>query len=473
MIAKKNIFNVFVIFLFLHVAIWTLIPSISNVNLPLDTIEALAWGSNLDWGYEKHPPLSAFAVEIVHYIFGSQDWAYYLLSQFFVAIAFIYVWKFSEEFFDQKIYSLLSVLLLEGIYFYNFTTPEFNVNISQLPFYALTVYYFWKSLETNDNFNWLLFGIFSALGFLSKYLFIYLLLGLFIYFLLTLKKNKKFIIKYFFSILVSLLILIPHFIWLINNDFVTLLYGFNRTGLINSNFNDIADQLSNIESSFSNNIENIDTNFLEHIVNPLVFIFKQIIILVPISIMIRTLIKKYKFNFNIRNNKFFFLLIINFVPLILFFITAVFTGATIRTMWMTPFYLFIGTLLVYIYRQKIILNKLNLKKFIFIFIFIFITSPIAYLFISLHDSTKRTDYPGKEIARLVQNKWNDNFFNEVKIVVGDEWFGGNLSYHLDSRPNWTRTLKDKTSELKTAGGVIYVGNPKILKKVCPGFFFSI
>ena len=32
-------------------------------NLPLDTIEALAWGSNLDWGFNKHPPFSAFAVE--------------------------------------------------------------------------------------------------------------------------------------------------------------------------------------------------------------------------------------------------------------------------------------------------------------------------------------------------------------------------------------------------------------------------
>ena len=36
---------------------------------------------------------------------------------------------------------------IEGIYFYNFTTPEFNVNICQLPFWALTVYYFWKSLN--------------------------------------------------------------------------------------------------------------------------------------------------------------------------------------------------------------------------------------------------------------------------------------------------------------------------------------
>jgi len=63
MIAKKNIIKIFTLFLFLQLSIWTIVPSISNVNLPLDTIEALAWGSNLDWGFSKHPPFSAFAVE--------------------------------------------------------------------------------------------------------------------------------------------------------------------------------------------------------------------------------------------------------------------------------------------------------------------------------------------------------------------------------------------------------------------------
>ena len=63
MIRKKNIHKSFYLFLFLHLSLWTLIPSLSNINLPLDTIEALAWGSNLDWGFNKHPPFSAFAVE--------------------------------------------------------------------------------------------------------------------------------------------------------------------------------------------------------------------------------------------------------------------------------------------------------------------------------------------------------------------------------------------------------------------------
>ena len=148
---KKNINKILYLFLFSHLLLWTLVPSLSNTNLPLDTIEALAWGSNLDWGFNKHPPLSAFAVEFFFKIFGNNDWAYYLLSQIFVLITFFFVWKFSKEILEDKIYSLLSILLLVGIYFYNFTTPEFNVNVSQLPFWALSVYFFWKGLNFNKK----------------------------------------------------------------------------------------------------------------------------------------------------------------------------------------------------------------------------------------------------------------------------------------------------------------------------------
>ena len=140
-------------------------------------------------------------------------------------------------------------------------------------------------------------------------------------------------------------------------------------------------------------------------------------------------------------------------------------------MWMTPFYLFFGTLFISLFKNFIDIKKI--KKFYFIFLFFFILSPSVYLAISLTDETKRTDYPGKEIARLVQNKWDDNFVNEIKIVIGDEWYAGNLSYHLYSRPIWTNNLKDKTSNITENQGVIYTGNPKILKKICPGVFGTI
>ena len=446
MIAKKNIIKVLILFLILHLFFWTLAPSISNINLPLDTIEALAWGSNLEWGFNKHPPFSAFAVEIFYTIFGSNDWAYYLLSQIFVVVSLIYVWKFSNEIFDEKIYSLLSVLTLSGIYYYNFTTPEFNVNVSQLPFWALTVYFFWKSINSNNRINWILFGIFSALGFLSKYLFIYILLAIFFYFILNIKIYKKFITNYLLSIAISLAILTPHFIWLFKNNFITIVYGLNRSALTN-------------------------TTWVDHLENPLVFIFKQILILIPFFIMIFILLKKFNFKFNLKNRKNLFLVSINLIPIILILFTSIVSGAKIRTMWMTPFYLFFGTLFIEIFRKNIDLKKI--RKFLIFFLFLFVLSPAIYLGISIYDKNKRTDFPGKEIARLVQNKWNDNFVNDIKIVIGDEWFAGNLSYHLNSRPVWFNDLKNKASKVKDDQGVIYVGNSKILKEICPGVFGKI
>ena len=100
---KKNLTNLFYIFVASHLIIWTLVPALTNNNLPLDTIEALAWGSNLDWGFSKHPPMSAFFPEIFFQIFGSQDWVYYLLSQILVIISFYYVFKFSIEIFNNKL----------------------------------------------------------------------------------------------------------------------------------------------------------------------------------------------------------------------------------------------------------------------------------------------------------------------------------------------------------------------------------
>ena len=97
-VLNRNTNNIFFIFALSHLIIWILVPSLTNKNLPLDTIEALAWGSNLDWGFNKHPPASAFFVEIFYRIFGSKDWAYYFLSQIFIIFSFFIVWRFSNEF---------------------------------------------------------------------------------------------------------------------------------------------------------------------------------------------------------------------------------------------------------------------------------------------------------------------------------------------------------------------------------------
>ena len=406
--AKINANKILTVFLLSHFAIWVLVPSITNHNLPLDTIEALAWGSNLDWGFNKHPPLSAFAVEVFYQIFGSQDWAYYFLSQIYVVTSFFVVWKFSEYFFKNKIYSLITVLLLEGIYFYNYTTPEFNVYVCELAFWALTVYYCWKGFEKNDYASWLLFGFFSGLGVLSHYLFIYLLCALDVFFIYLII-NKKINFKCLISYIPFLLVLLPHLIWLTENNYITITYALHRTGLS-------------------------EPNFLDHFIHPLIFLGKQIGILAPFFLMVLLLVAKLKTNFNFKDKKLLFLLTINIIPIILMFLTSMLMGVKVRTMWMTPFYLFFGVLLIYIFQSQINLNKL--KYFVSLFLILFIFSPFAYAYISITQTDKRTDYPGKEHAIDVQKRWDKKFESKINVVLGNEWLAGNLSYHLKSRPRW-------------------------------------
>ena len=423
---NRNINNIFYIFVTAHLIFWTLIPSLTNQNLPLDTIEALAWGSNLDWGFNKHPPMSAFFPEVFFQIFGAQDWAYYLLSQIFVIISFYYVFKFSQEFLKNDLLSLISVLLIEAIYFYNFTTPEFNVNVCQLPFWSLTVYFSWKiytskEIKFSDCF---LVGLFAAFGFLSKYLFVYLLASidlLFIY-LIFIKKDRKFDFKYLITLEVFLIILVPHLIWLNNNEFITITYGLARTGLEQS-------------------------GLIDHIKFPLIFLIKQIGILIPFLILVWLLVKKIKFRIDFKDKKLLFLLAINILPIILMFLTSVVTGSKIRTMWMTTFYLFFGTLFVYLFQAQINIKKL--KPFMIGFIFFFFLSPALYAYVSISKEDKRTDYPGKEIAIKTQYAWDQQFNTKINVVYGNEWNAGNLSYHLKSRPIWDGIVeREKLDQLK-------------------------
>ena len=445
MINKQNISKIYFLFLSTHIFIWTVVPTIFNINLPLDTIEALAWGSNMDWGFEKHPPFSAFAVDFFYRIFGNQDWAYYLLSQIFVVSAFISVFKLAKEFFKNEYIPFLSILLLEGIFFYNYTSPEFNVNISQLPFWGLSIYFSWRCIKDDKLLDHVLLGLFIGLGFLSKYLFLYLIFGIYSLFFYLLQKKKIKSYNFLISGFIFLIMIFPHLLWLIDNDYKTLMYGLNRTG--NSG------------------------NIIDHAIFPSTFILKQIGILLPFVLMALSLLKKIKLRKIIIDEKIVFLIFTFVLPILLVILTSLLMGAKIRTMWMTPFYLLAGLAFLKIYEKN--LNLTNLKKFTFSFLFLFLLSPTIYALVSVSNDSKRTDYQGKEIARLVQNKWDDNFRNEIKIVVGDEWFAGNLSYHLKSRPKWTIELKNELKNLKVDEGIVYTGNPKILKNVCPGVYGTI
>ncbi len=154
--------------LLLHLLAWTLVPALLNQNLPLDVIEELTWGCEWQWGYDKHPPMSAWMMEAMAWLTGAADWGQYLLSQLTIVIAFYAIWSLARDFVDDD-RALLAVLLLEAVYFHNFTTPEFNANVALLLFWSLTLLMFWRSYRHDRMHDWLLCGVFAAAAILSKY----------------------------------------------------------------------------------------------------------------------------------------------------------------------------------------------------------------------------------------------------------------------------------------------------------------
>ena len=153
--------------------------------------------------------------------------------------------------------------------------------------------------------------------------------------------KKKIDFKCMVSLIPFLIILLPHLIWLTENDYITITYGLHRTGTE-------------------------EQNFLDHIIHPLIFLGKQIGILIPFFLMFLLLSSKFKIKSNFKDNKLLFLLAINIIPIALVFLTSMIMGVKIRTMWMTPFYLFFGVLVIYIFQSQINLNKL--KGFITVYL---------------------------------------------------------------------------------------------------------
>ena len=284
--------------------------------------------------------------------------------------------------------------------------PPFSLNFYRWLFAWLILLPF----TYNKIIDWLLLGIFAGLGFLSKYLFIYLGLAidvLLIYMIYTKRLNYKCLV----SFIPFILILLPHIIWLTENEYITITYGLLRTG-------------------------SEEVSILNHIKHPTIFLGKQIGILLPFLLMIFVLVKKFKININLNDERLLFLVSINLIPILFIFLTSFTMGAKIRTMWMTPFYISFGLLFVYVLKSQINLEKM--RAFSSIFLILFLLSPILYSYVSISQTDKRTDFEGKKLAQqakvFFETKGKD--LGKMEYIKGNEWIAGNISYHLPERPKW-------------------------------------
>ena len=121
-------------FLALHAVVWTVLPTLFFINLPLDLIEGLVYGREWQLGYDKLPPLPWWMLEATYRVFGP-DLFFYALSQLTVMAAFALIWVMARQLVGP-VGALVAILIIDGMHYFTFTAAKFNHDVVQLPFWA-------------------------------------------------------------------------------------------------------------------------------------------------------------------------------------------------------------------------------------------------------------------------------------------------------------------------------------------------
>jgi 4-amino-4-deoxy-L-arabinose transferase-like glycosyltransferase len=145
--------------------IWSLAPILTHHAPPHDVLEGYMWGREWLLGTHKHPPLPGWLLEAARMITGSVTWPAYVLPQLCVITAFACVFRLGCDLMEGA-RALAGTLLLTGIYFFSWPTPELNHNLVQLPLWSAMLLCLWRAPQASSSrvaaFWWIAGGLCAA-----------------------------------------------------------------------------------------------------------------------------------------------------------------------------------------------------------------------------------------------------------------------------------------------------------------------
>lgn len=385
----------FYIFLTVHLLIWTLV-SLIRVVLPTDTLEGIYWGSLHDFGTPKHPPLAGWLSYLAYLLFKS-DFLLYLMSQTFILFGFIYIYKLARCFLNEQ-NSMLSVIIMEGCYVYDYITCYYGFNPDVVLLFTLPAitYYAYKSVNFNKSRDWIILGIIVGFSLLNKYQTVLIIVPMLIWAMIFRRSIFKGKMIYL-SMIVALCIFLPHILWLIKYDFFPFTY-------------------------FQNELTK--RTLLIHIKDLMLFLLMQIAVVIGTFLIYLSLKIKNKSQFTINKNldksDFYFLLFVGLTPFLFHLLMGVFSSGTMHGRWNYTFMYMTGIMLFSIFPISV-----SKKDFMFCTKFAYAIMLIVFLVMGTLLSVEknyRSRYPVSVVYNHFENIFESKYHSQIKYVGGYiEW----------------------------------------------------
>lgn len=203
---------------YIIIGVWFLINLLQAIFTGLHSDESYYWmySQNLDWGYFDHPPMAAFFIYLGHIILPGEI-GVRLLIVLFSTITFMLI---INELNERKDFFFVSLFMLSFPLIHTHISGFLAIPDNPLLFFVILFLILYKRfIERPGYVNSILLGIVVAAMIYSKY-HAFLIIGFTVLSNLKLFKNKFF----YLSIIVSILLLIPHALWQFNNEFPTFKY---------------------------------------------------------------------------------------------------------------------------------------------------------------------------------------------------------------------------------------------------------
>ena len=413
----------------LHLALWTILPDLLYSVLPLDSLEAVAWGSGFSLGNAKHPPLTGWIAGLTASATGHADWPVYLLSQICVAGGMACIYLLAREYFGRT-ESALAALSAEFILYYNVTTPEFNVNMPMLLLWPAAALFFVRAYRRDLLRDWILLGVISGLCVLCKY-FSALLFAAFGVFLLTSKERRRLILSAgpWVAAAAACTVILPHAMWALTG-------GLAMMG-------------EYVEKRMATGGD--VSWFDQHILGVLTILGNAVlVVLFPYGAIHLSKRERPRIPADpVRREALLFAAVTTGFPLLVLTVIGL-CGKAVRAMWLAPLFFPLGILLVALFPAE--WTEKQQKRFRVATVVVFCMAAVWVTAVATGHASHRKRFPAKEFTENVSKLYFERTGRPLEIVAGNAWTAGMFRQYAPGHPQGC-ILKNK-SELERLGSML-------------------
>lgn len=399
---------------------WTLTPLVAHIAMPLDVVEGIYWGQEWQLGYYKHPPLPAWLVGSAFELLG--DVGPYLLSQLAIASTYWAVYLIGRDLMDER-RAAVGTLLLAGVFYFSWPTPEFNHNVAQMPAWAWATFFYLRAFTTNRWVDWLGLGGACAVAVLTKYTVATLFVPMAALALARPQWRQRLLSwRAVAAVAIGLALAAPHLVWLVQNDFLPFAYAESRA-VVNPRLGGVgqgarfllvqlADHLGLVLLLFSGGLLSLRRR--EAAVDAAgdgAFVADRSLLTT--------------------------LLVLGVGPALTGVALCIIMDAGIRDMWGAPMWNLSGLLAVAV--SGAAFRRVSFRGLVAGVSGLLVVVPLAYAAVadlpSVHAKTPRFSWPDGAIATAAEQIWAQAAPGcPLRIVAGDQWLPGLVSVRASARP---------------------------------------